>query len=162
MSWSGLDNTFRKDDAYDVIVPEMPWADIQNKPADLDSLIAKIAGMVDAVAANGTLLTDADTLRKVKDAVNRLILQPLQITVPEGQTTTYAEEVSRIPIDGEWNFITQKPKDAELFARAVQAIGKELHNYTFLSRTDTMRVVKGVVNNAIIKALEGLRQAGAA
>ena len=152
-------NVFRKGDAPSCLVVDKSWNEIVGKPDFFDELAERIVRMMDAADDFG-LLTRATTLRQFKDAVNEILLRPLQYDYPAGEDIVLKGS-DTILVDAFWDEIRQdentwvKFKDA--ITRAYDMKGR-IAEHKPLTNKDMLQSSKDNFNETIVKPLCGINE----
>ena len=149
---------FRKGDASSCLVVESPWEDILDKPFLFDEMKERVLMMVEAAKEQG-LLTRADTLRAVKNAINSVLIRPLQTDI-ETTPTVPVEHEGYVKADAFWDEIPDVPKDLKealdrLFQMKTQIddhIGNQLDDKSTLMDTKT------TVNKTVLMPLNDINE----
>lgn len=154
--------TFRKYDAPSVLVVDKTWRDILNKPADFDELAARILAMANEAQIQG-LLTKFTTLSQFKDAVNTVLLNPLQeeVVVPPSSDDDESMDGETILADAFWDEIVGEGEVWEKLYEAMQranAVRVQIEEHSALSAEDTLMDTKTNFNEVILKPLNGIEK----
>lgn len=156
-SISGLENTFTKRDAADILVIDYEWKDVKNKPEGFDEAIVVINKMM-AAASGFEYLTAADVLLTVKEVINEVLMNPLS---EGGGAESAAEEDDEAPntivIAYDWNLILDKPTNVLKAIECIEALRKAASECSLLTAKSTFMETKEVVNAAVLKPLKGER-----
>ena len=154
-SISGLENTFTKRDAADILVIDYEWKDVKNKPEGFDEAIAVINKMM-AAASGFEYLTSADVLLTVKEVINEVLMNPLKEGVESVAVSEEDNGVSNtIVIDYDWNLILDKPANVLKAIESIEALRKASTERSLLTAKSTFMETKEVVNAAVLKPLNG-------
>ena len=153
-------NVFRKEDAPSILVIEKPWKDVFDKPNQFDEVAKRVIDMMKAAIEaynSGGLLTRPDTLRRLRDIVNSVIITPL--------TTEYKEEHSEpakdpdsIFVDAFWEEIPGIPPElTEALKRLLKMKEKIDDNVgNKLDNKSTLMDAKELVNETVLEPLNGI------
>ena len=153
-------NIFRKEDADSCLVVEKSWNDIIDKPDFFDELVQRLVLMTKGAEDYPDLLMKSTTFRVVKEAINDILLVPLQ-----KQLDITNINVERTPnsilADAFWDEII---KPNELWDGIKEAIEKsyamkqqiEKGEHTALTDSSTLQDVKNTMNDTVIKPLLGI------
>ena len=151
MSISGLENTFTKNDASDIIAPTFTWNDIQDKPQDLDLMIRRMQDLV-IHARRAQRLERQDTLRTVKNLLNEVLINVLNEELPTTVETTDEEgDIRYLEVD--WAEIENKPAGIDIFSRLIDNLRKKAEETPLLDRGSSLGTVKDVINEVLLDTL---------
>lgn len=150
---------FRKGDAPSCLVVDKSWEDIINKPDFFDELVERVVNMMKGAEVVG-LLTKATTLRELKEAINEILLEPLQEELHIGE-----DVVQRTPgsvlADAFWDEI---PQTTEYWLRFKEAIARayemknQIAEHQPLTKKDTLMSTKNNFNDTVVKPLLGINE----
>lgn len=154
-------NVFRKGDAPSCLVVDKTWADVINKPDFLDELERRIVAMADG-AEQIDLIDKSTTLREFKEAINTVLLKPLQMEIaPEEPEEGGAHGAGTILADAFWDEIKIPDDTWENFRDAlVKAYNMKLRiqEHQPLSASDTLQTAKDNFTDTVVKPLLGINE----
>lgn len=162
MSWSGLENTFRKSDADDIIVQTFRWDDVVGKPTDIDEKIEQIAELARLALlwpAEGETryLVAADTLRTVRRLLNDILLTPLETAHEHSEPAVSANH--KIFIERDWaTQVTDKPEGLDTMLETIAALNEATKDADWLSKKTTLMDVKTTINECLLRPIRELYQ----
>lgn len=151
-------NVFRKGDASSCLVIECPWEDVLDKPFLFDEMKDRVLMMVAAAEEQG-LLTKADTLKIVKNAINDVLIKPLQADISSSQTVPQEHE-GYIKADAFWDEIPNVPKDLQkALVRLIQMRAK-IDDYIGnpLDDKSTLMDTKTTFNQTVLMPLNDINE----
>ena len=149
-------NVFRKGDAASCLVVDKTWGEIVNKPDFFDELVERLVLMKTKAETIG-LLKKSTTLREFKEAVNEILLYPLQYDYPAGEDFVLKGS-DTILVDAFWDEI-QKDEDMWKEARDALARAYDMKNsiaeHQPLTKKDTLQKSKDNFNEAVVIPMSG-------
>lgn len=151
MSISGLENTFKKNDASDIIAPTFTWDDIQEKPIDLNELVRKMAELV-AYANQIDCLAKSDTLKTVKNVLNSLISILNSHTSTPSLSQSDNADIRYLEVD--WNEILNKPHGIDANSLLMSVVKEKAQSARLLDRSSTLGNTKEVINEVLLESLK--------
>ena len=150
---------FRKGEASSCLVVGKTWKDIINKPAFLDEMVVRVVNMMNGAEDVG-LLTKATTLRELKEAINKILLRPLQEELHIGEDVVVRTPGS-VLADAFWDEI---PQTTEYWVRFKEAITRayemknQIAEHQPLTDKDTLMSTKNNFNDTVVKPMLGIKE----
>lgn len=148
---------FRKGDAPSCLVVDKTWEEIINKPDFFDELVERVVNMMKGAEDIG-LLTKATTLRELKEAINTVLLRPLQEDLHTGGEAV-SGKTEAILADAFWDEILLT---SEYWSRLEESIARAYELKTKiaeqqpLSNKDTLMSTKNKFNDTVVKPMLGI------
>lgn len=152
MSISGLVNTFKKNDAKDVLDIEFTWNDIKDKPYGIITILEHMRDLVE-YAKSVDYLTRQDTLRTVKKVINDVIMDALA-GMPSGDGAEPDDGTDIHYLLTDWKDIKDKPQDIDKLSRIINNLHTVAANSTLLTRNSTPMETKDAINKVILEPLK--------
>lgn len=149
---------FRKGDAGTVFPIEKSWDEVLDKPQSLDEVAWRIIQMMN-IAANTKYLIRPDTVKRIKEVVNEVLIKPLQAPVPtehsNGASDGDNNNGNAIFVDALWDEITDIPDGFKTaFERALMML-QQSADFSRLTPEATKGDVKTFINDGILEPLKG-------
>lgn len=163
MSITGLVNTFQKFDARDIIAREFTWSEIEDKPDNIDSLVAQMEQLIEAAEDSSVdYLTRADTLKRAKEVFNKVIMAGLKAdsdepTPPDGNdgSAQKPSDGSVIYLDYDWNDIKDVPEGLSEYSVRIAELAARAAKAELLSPRDNLGHTKEIINSVVLQPLKG-------
>ena len=149
-------NVFRKWDAPSVLVPDKSWEEILDKPDMLDRAEACILAMLEA-SEDTDLLTRKDTLRILKNVINKVLLNPLA-TQQGVSTTPLTGTKDTIKVDAFWDEIEGVPENLKRALANIVIMLEAIKVHEPLTDKSTLMDTKDTVNDTVLKPLKGINE----
>ena len=148
---------FSKEDAPSILVIEKPWKDVLDKPILFDEVAERVIDMMQA--AQGKYLTRADTLRKLKEVMNEVLLTPLQKDI-EVEPTGDSDLGDSILVDAFWEEIPGIPPDLKIALERLLMMKEQIdeHLTNRLDSKSTLMDTKTMVNDTVLDPLNGINR----
>lgn len=72
-----MSNSFKKTPKTNVLSISVDWEDVEGKPEGIESAISCVSQMISKARSKG-LLSTQDSIAKIKDLINEVIVKPLE------------------------------------------------------------------------------------
>lgn len=150
---------FKKGDAPSCLVLDKTWDEIINKPNNLEELVMRAVNMIKGAEDIG-LVTKATTFQELKNAIDKVLLLPLQEDLHTKEDTA-SRTPGSILADAFWDEI---PQTSEYWARFKEAIARacemkdRIAEHEPLTDKDTLTSTKNTFNGAVVKPLLGINE----
>lgn len=148
---------FRKTDASSCLVTNKTWKDIIGKPNFFEELVTRIVNMMTA-AKKEELLKGSSTLKHTKEAINRVLLAPLQADLDMDELSAIKRD-NTIFVDALWEELTITQTEWDNFYKALENATRlrlQIDEHKQLTPQDKLSTVKEYVNDILIKPLSGI------
>lgn len=152
-------NIFRKEDATSCLVVDKSWDQILDKPDFFTELGKRIVEMTSEAERVG-ILTRETTLKYLKQAINDVLLIPLQKDEGEPGTNPIKSDES-ILADAFWDEISHNDSAFKGLKEAIEkaaAMKKKIGELAPLTDASTLQDTKDAMNEAVLKPLRGINE----
>ena len=152
-------NIFRKGDAPSCLVVDKTWDDIVNKPEFFDELVERVVAMMNGAEDIG-LLKKSTTLGQLKEAINTILLRPLQAPSHSSEDPK-SKTPGSILVDAFWDEIPQTEEKWQKFKEAIARaydMKIQIGDHQPLTERDTLQTTKDNFNDTVVKPMLGINE----
>ena len=163
-------NVFRKGDSKSILVIDRNWNEVINKPFRFDEMTDRLLAIMknadpsmknDEGEPGVGILTKEDTLRKLKTAINRVLIGPLTDD-RYGHSTNERPQPHEgcIYVDAFWDEIPDIPLElSEALTRLSLMNTRVVENYdNTLNDKSTLMDTKNIMNETVLKPMNGINE----
>lgn len=164
MSISGLQNTFSKRDAKDIIAKDFYYDDIVDRPQNIEELLTLMGKFIEAAEdPDIDYLTRTDSLKRAKEVFNQVVMAGLKIddsaALAEGDSSSDSSEdspsgsVIYLPYD--WNNILGIPESLKEYSSRIAELANRAAQTELLVQKSSLGRTKDVINKVVLEPLKG-------